>query len=311
MKTVLVTGANRSGTTWVGKMLSCSDKFLEIWEPFNHLLSPSSKIVGANPFPHHYHYVLEEEAPKIKSYINRRLLFSAYRVNYRGRNYSHRLFQILGLVDHLLRIGMNTKQILIKDPIALLSADWIAREYQAQVIVLIRHPAAYVNSIKRVNWNMSLEELLPQKEFLATLPDSLVREISDRVANQSEDGGYNLEDAALSWKVFHRVIYQYQQVHPNWIFVRHEDLCEDFITGFRRLYAQLALPWSIENQALIQQYCTCYDTERLGSKVHVLRRDSRSTSQLWKQSLSTEEVKRIREITKDIANLFYDEDSWS
>lgn len=309
MKPILVTGANRSGTTWVGKMLSCSGRLLQVWEPFNYLMPPESKIAGANPFSCQYHYVLEPETVKIKSYINRRIISAAYLANKPRKNNFCPLLKIFGAFATLVRLGMNTKQVLFKDPIALLSAEWIAREYKAQVIVLIRHPAAYVNSIKRVGWNMSLECLLAQKEFIATLPDALAVEIRDRVSNQS-DNAYDLEDAALSWKVFHQVIYQYQQTYPDWIFVRHEDLCGDFINGFKDLYSQLALLWSVEVQEEIRQYCDRQEQPELGSQIHILSRHSPSTSASWKQSLSPQEVSRIQEITQDVADLFYDRNSW-
>ena len=114
----------------------------------------------------------------------------------------------------------------------------------------------------------------------------------------------------MSWKIFHQVIYQYQQVHPDWIFVRHEDLCQDFISGFENLYSQLALPWSTRVQERIRQYCRVQEKLNLGSKVHILSRNSVAIPQSWKQSLSQQEVSRIREITQDVADLFYDSNSW-
>jgi len=48
VKTVLVTGSNRSGTTWLGKMLSLSNQFLEVYEPFNYLIH-SPKIFSQAP----------------------------------------------------------------------------------------------------------------------------------------------------------------------------------------------------------------------------------------------------------------------
>ena len=77
MKTLLITGSNRSGTTWLGQMLSLSGKFLEVYEPFNYLI-PSPKIAGYSPFNEQYHYVLEGESETIKSYINRRIISSIY-----------------------------------------------------------------------------------------------------------------------------------------------------------------------------------------------------------------------------------------
>ena len=309
MKTILVTGANRSGTTWVGKMLCCSNKILQVWEPFNYLMPPESKIAGTNPLKEQYHYILNKETAQIKNYLNRRIVSAAYMTNKPPQSNLSQLYKALGAVNNLVELGIGNKQVLFKDPIALLSAEWLASQYQAKVIILIRHPAAYVNSIKRVNWDMSLECLLTQTEFMASLPHDLVAEISDRLKNQTGDG-YNLEDAALSWKVFHRVIYQYQQAHPDWIFVRHEDLCQDYLSGFEKLYSQLNLPWNQTVVERIKHYCDRPQESELGSQIHRLSRNSRAASQAWKHSLTESESDRILEITKDVADLFYDRHSW-
>ena len=301
MKAILVTGANRSGTTWVGKMLSCSNQLLPVWEPFNYLMPPESKLAGTNPLKEQYHYLLEKETTKMKMYLNRRIISAAYLASKP---------KVWGAIDNLMCLAINSKQVLFKDPIALLSAEWIAQEYQAQVIVLIRHPAAYVNSIKRVNWDMSLECLLPQTKFIETLPPSLVDEIRDRLSHPLETDGYNLEDAALSWKVFHQVIYQYQQTHPEWIFVRHEDLCRDFYHEFQSLYGRLGLSWDESVKQQIAHFCGRPNNQELGSQIHILNRHSPSVSDLWKQCLTPQEVSRIKEITQEVADLFYDSDSW-
>ena len=45
------------------------------------------------------------------------------------------------------RFGAVGARPLLKDPIAVLSAPWLADTFDMEVIVLIRHPAAFVNSV--------------------------------------------------------------------------------------------------------------------------------------------------------------------
>ena len=315
MKTVLVTGSNRSGTTWFGTMLSLSGKFLEVYEPFNHLIY-TPKFFSQAPFADHYHYVLQEESSRVKRYVNDRIIYSALTTQStytEGLGELPKLDQIVKLyrgLNNLISLIIQKKRLLIKDPIGLLSADWLAREYGAQVIVLIRHPAAYVSSIKRLNWDMSLTSFSTQKEFMATLPEDLVSQINQQVNDRPPCDGYNLEDAALSWKIFHYVIHAYQQLYPDWLFLKHEDLCRNFLQGFDHLYSWLALPFTEEIKNTMQQYCNRQDAVELGTNVHVLKRDSSIIPNLWRKNLNQDEVDRIREITEDIANFFYDDVSW-
>lgn len=316
MKTVLVTGSNRSGTTWFSKMLSLSGKFLEVYEPFNHLIHTPT-IFSQAPFSDHYHHVLTEEYPKVKRYVNGRIIYSiftdqsTYWEGIKEQQKLDKVIKLYGGISNFISFIIKKKTILIKDPIALLSADWIAREYSAQVIIMIRHPAAYVNSIKRLNWDMSLTSFSTQEKFMATLPEDLASEIYIHVKNKPESSGYYLEDAALSWKVFHYVIHRYQQFHPEWLFIKHEDLCGDFINGFQRLYSWLDLPWSEEVENQIKQYCQSQNIIPTEKQIHVLKRDSLSIPQGWKQSLISDEINRIRKITGNIADLFYDQNSWN
>lgn len=83
------------------------------------------------------------------------------------------------------------------------------------------------------------------------------------------------------------------------------------INGFKRLYSWLDLSWSEAVENKIQQYCQSQNIIPTEKKIHVLNRDSFSIPQLWKQSLTPDEVDRIQKITGNIANLFYDQDSWN
>lgn len=315
METIFITGSNRSGTTWLNKMLSFSGKFVSVFEPFNHSIHQSS-IYGKSPFTDHYHYVLEQEIPRIKRYINNRILFSlltdqnTYVETSKGQHKPNKFIRLYRGCSDLISLTLNKKQILIKDPIALLSADQLAKMYSAKVIVLIRHPAAYVSSIKRLGWDMSLTSFSNQADFMATLPKHLVSEIRAQINNRVPGEGYNLEDAALSWKIFHYVIHQYRERFPDWIFIRHEDICYNYIDYFEQLYAQLSLEFTEEVRNSIEQYCNPQNRTITGTTTHVLKRDSNSIPCQWKQNLNQNDVNKIQEITADIANLFYDDQSW-
>ena len=55
---ILVTGAHRSGTTWVGRVLAAADTPVGyIWEPFNPRHRPGTFPIR---FPHYFHYVCAE-----------------------------------------------------------------------------------------------------------------------------------------------------------------------------------------------------------------------------------------------------------
>lgn len=315
IKNILVTGSNRSGTTWLGKMLSLSDRFWEIYEPFNSFINQSN-FFNNIPFQDHYHYVLFEESYKVKQYINRKIFYSIItnscnNVNFKEVNQFNKFIILQKNYQNIIDFLLQNKRILIKDPIALLSADWLAKEYSAQVVVMIRHPLSYVASIKRLNWNMCLTSFTEQSEFMNTLPENLARQIRQQVSKNTEDyDGYRLEDAALSWKVFHYVIANYQQKYSDWLFIRHEDLCINFMDGLENIYNKLSLVFTEKVKDSIQLYCNTSNQIDLGKITHVLQRNSNKIPEQWRKILTLDEVTKIREITADIADLFYDQSYW-
>ena len=71
---LLVTGAHRTGTTWVGKMLALSGEFGYIDEPFR---KRSNRGINERPFPTWYPYISRDAggADEIRQALQRTLDF--------------------------------------------------------------------------------------------------------------------------------------------------------------------------------------------------------------------------------------------
>ncbi len=54
------------------------------------------------------------------------------------------------------------RRALIKDPFAFFSAPWIAETFGCTVVITIRHPAAFVSSLKRLDWPFDFSDLIDQ-----------------------------------------------------------------------------------------------------------------------------------------------------
>ncbi len=58
---------------------------------------------------------------------------------------------------------------LVKDPIALFSAEWLAATFDMRVLVMIRHPAAFAASIRRRGWRHRFADFLEQPLLMRDL----------------------------------------------------------------------------------------------------------------------------------------------
>jgi hypothetical protein len=271
-------------------------------EPFNLETDPWC------PIRHMWHHVTEWDEKPFEAYLRWPLQFKypwwrEVRGNYQP---GHVYLQSGRAIKYLLRRLLGFRPLL-KDPTAIFSAEWLAARYPLEVVVLIRHPAAFASSLKRLNWHFPFAHLLVQPKLMEGYLSSFESEIR-RVVGGSWD---ILDHAILAWRIFHHVIRHYQQNHPEWIFVRHEDLSRYPVEQFRELFARLGLEFTCAVQRTIEAHSAAENpTEAPGKEVHQLRRNSKSSIDSWKHRLLPHEVARIRRETEDIARFFYSDADW-
>jgi hypothetical protein len=188
---------------------------------------------------------------------------------------------------------------LQKDPVAVFSVDWLARHFDMDVIVLIRHPAAFAGSLKAANWTFPFDHLLQQP----LLMERHLRRFRADIDAQAKQPGDIISQSILLWNVIHHVIKKYSEGHDDWHFLRHEDLSQNPVDQYRRLYASLGLRFSSRLERQILRHSSA-------NKPASLKRDSKANISTWKKRLTYDEIQRIKDGTLALAKDFYTEDSW-
>ncbi|GBE29169.1 D-inositol 3-phosphate glycosyltransferase [bacterium BMS3Bbin04] len=124
--------------------------------------------------------------------------------------------------------------------------------------------------------------------------------------------GNQAATAALGWKYLHSVIARHQDAHPDWSFVRHEDLSRDPEAGFRGLYNHLGLPFTDAVQASIRSHSDVRNPRQNNEKQpHGIRLDSAANVKSWQRHLNSVTIDFIREITEDVSSCYYSDDDWA
>ena len=196
---------------------------------------------------------------------------------------------------------------LLKDPIALFSSEWICERFGAKVVVMIRHPAAFVSSIKRLNWRFHFRGWLEQPLLLRDWLGAFHADMS----RFSGDDADVIDQAIVMWNAMHHVIARLRERHPEWIFVRHEDLARDPGGGFSNLYERLDLGWDERTADKVLRYSRPTKPSEVPRWQHAsVRRDSAGTVRTWRSRLSSAEIARVRASTSEIASQFYGEEDW-
>lgn len=300
---ILVTGAHRTGTTWVGKMLAASSQVAYISEPLNVWHRPG---VLRAPVSKWYTLICQENEdeflPAFRDLLNFRYGLAREIRSLRSRKDFLRMgrdFSIF-LSGRLLR-----QRPLIKDPFAVFSAAWFATRLGCRVVITVRHPAGFASSLKRLNWSFDFRDLLEQPLLMERW---LGVDRAEMEAAQTDD---ILGQAALLWRMIYRVVARMMKLHPSIIVVRHEDLSHDPVSCYRDLYAALDLDFTpAVERTILNASSSENPTELLRSNVHAVKLDSRANLDNWKKRLSPDENLRVRKITGKTTKLFYSDEEW-
>jgi len=193
---------------------------------------------------------------------------------------------------------------LLKDPIAALSAEWLASKFDMNVVVIIRHPAAFVSSLLRMNWRFNFDTFLKQKRLM----ENWLYPFEEKIRRQPEDP---VEEASLSWLCIYYVLDAYIQRHPEWIVKRHEDISSAPSKEFAEICEGLGIPFTGRIASTIEEHSAPSNPIAAPDNVeHYLQRDSRALIKHWKRTLSAGEINRIRDTVDVLASRFYGEKDW-
>ncbi len=301
-KPILVTGAHRSGTTWVGKMLALAPGVAYIHEPF----SPKApKGLSPAGFERYFTVVTRENEGRYRAGLKRSL---ALRYDVSAQLRSAQSWRDVVRIPRdywrLHRTRRSGRRPLMKDPIALLSAEWLAESFGMDVIVLIRHPAAFAASLKRLGWKHSFATFIQDGD----VPE-VVRPYEGEIREQAERPGEIMAQAALLWRLLYNAVDGYRERHPDWAFVRHEDASAEPVATFERLYAQLGLDFTPAAREAIARASAPENPAALATP-YAVELDSAASLGRWRDDLTAEEVATLRERTRDVWPRFYSDEDW-
>ena len=300
---ILVTGAHRTGTTWVGKMLAATPQVAYISEPLNVWHRPGVMRASVSKW---YTLICEENEaqylPAFRAMLGFRYGFWRELRSLRSRKDFLRMGRDFSIFLHGRLLHQRP---LIKDPFGVFSAPWFAERLGCRVVVTVRHPAGFASSLKRLDWSFDFCDLLEQPLLMQRWLDV------DRAEMEMARADDIIGQAALLWRMVYRVVARMMKLHPSFIVVRHEDLSHDPVACYRDLYAALDLGFTPKvEQTILSASSSENPAELSENKVHAVKLDSRANLDNWMKRLSADEIARIRKMTGKTARLFYSEEEW-
>jgi hypothetical protein len=309
---ILLTGMHRSGGSWVAKMIEGGGGVVHVNEPFNRRHPPglTPGILNVPPPRAYQHVGPHNEAEHLGGFRNmcelRYDLIAELRTN-------HGLYDLAKAAKYLTAFtygrvrGMRT---LIDDPYMVFAAEWLADRLDCRVVMLVRHPAGIVSSLKRIGpgWADNLPDIAAQPELIARY----LRDHADDLQRAAREPLDPVGHGALLWLLIHSAIAQQAERHPEFVVVRYEDLAMDPEAGFRDLYERIGLPYTARAENAVRSGSMAGPAARTNpwGRVGLGRTayqpmDSRANAWAWRERLAPGEAAQIIAATRPVAERFY------
>jgi hypothetical protein len=306
---ILVTGMPRSGTTWVSRMLAAGGGVVVVNEPLNprHPPGRSPGILRAS-VRYRFQYIHPgNESEFLGAYEDllrlRFRLATELRANHAPRDFPRALHYAFAF----RRGRLQRRRVLIADPYAVFSVPWFVDRLGAQVVAVVRNPAATVSSRKRLGWQIDLRQLLDQPALVRDHLGGIAPELEAQLERPDDIIG----QGALLWRAIYGAVAKFA-ADPAVVVVRHEDLSLRPREEFARLYDALRLPFTSAAEERIAESTSAENRPELSvSRPHATKLDSRANLDNWRRRLSEEEIDRIRVLTRAVAGEFYGGDAAS
>lgn len=306
---VLVTGVIRSGTTFLGKVLSLPASVDYIHEPFNggSTLPDRSALI-----PRYYRFQREDD--EARSYRARLAKLLAYQIDLNTTLHEDdpwHIKQVKRFVGsrgpvylRLARSNPFHRACVIKDPLGKVVAEHLHVRFGVRPVIIVRHPVALAASLKRMQWWPGphdfddadlIEDYLPgESEFIRrTWQDPLLR-------------------SAAHWRVSYKMLLAQAQKYPGWEVVTHEELGAEPVAVTRRLYQALDLPFSPRvERKVIQMTQGNGSAKASGGRAMDLKRNSADIFRVSRDALSKAERRAIFDVVEDVALDLYSRASFA
>ncbi|MBI3649231.1 MAG: sulfotransferase [Actinobacteria bacterium] len=302
---ILVTGSHRSGTGWVGSMIAASPSppVAYLWEPFSVLHRPG--ICEAR-FPYWFPYVSAENEPEYVEAVRNMLAFRyGTGAELRAVRSPKHVARLVRDRARFARFARRRARPLLKDPIAVFSAEWLADSFDMDVVVLIRHPAAFADSIRTRRLRHPFDHFLAQpllmRDVLAPFEED-VRRFAEREQPLLDQG-------ILLWNLIHHAIVGYRRQRPAWSFLRLEDIARDPAEVFRGVFDRLGQTFDEGVRRTIESHSSAGNPVEAADPAS-RRRDSRAAIENWRRRLTPEEIERVRDGVEPLSSEFYTDDDW-
>lgn len=304
-RSVIVTGTHYSTTTLVGALLATAPEFHLLHEPLNP--QPTLSYDSLEP-AHWYEFYGDDRFDELQAGLGKMLQRRPVLPQIATRALQARSLRQIGQVGRYaqrkLPVLLAPKPAILKDPFLAFTARTLQQRAGTKVILCLRHPGGFTESMVRKAGQFDFRELADQPELLQLLPDE-----AEDIVRFARAPRAPIEQAALLWRVVYRFAERHLLPDPRTTLVRQEEFLTDRDATAQRLLSFAGGQETPQTRRfLAENFRTDVSEPRARSYI---RRDPAQATMQWREALSAEDVALVRAMTEPLAaRLGYDAESW-
>lgn len=307
---IYVTGVIRGGTTFLGKVLSFPRNVDYIHEPFHggYTLPDGSALRPRYVRPG----LQDADAEAYHEAVAKLFRYEIGMSTSRHDDDPWTRKAIKAVVGsrgpfwlRLAKVNPFHTAAIIKDPVGKMLTEYLHLQFGVRPVIIVRHPASWAASLKRVGWWPGVGEFAEQPHLVDDY-------LADERALLEKDWQNPMLESAAHWRFTYKVLLAQAAKHPGWQVVTHEELSDRPVPVFRRLYHALGLPWSGAAERKIRAHTQGNASAKArGGRVQDFQRNSADIFEMRRDSLSKDERKAIFDVVGDVALQVYARDSFA
>lgn len=284
MQPILLTSLPRSGSTWVLRVLEQAPKLVGLFEP-DHLDINGIGRNGMHPY--------------LKANAEWREYESMYRAAFDGISRPTSYMSKAGataFARNIMRSSrIDRRRVIVKSVYSLHNTQWLSKRFNSRVVILLRSPYSLIHSIHRKWPEARLGNIISQIDLM----DDYLIEYRDAIKRARSA----MEILAVHVGAYYRVIQEQALFNPEWIVVKHEDLCSDPVNEFKRLFERLDLTWTQK----VENFLTQTNRPKDNDNISHINRISREEVDKGRRLLTAQQMAEIKDYYNVYKGLPYQE----
>lgn len=183
------------------------------------------------------------------------------------------------------------RRVLVKDPVACLLSEYLAQNHAFSVLLVLRHPAGFADSLQKLGWDTSarIRGLLDDRALM----EDWLHPFEPAIRTHS--GRPGLEAHTTLYGALWTVLWGYAQRNDNFQIADYERLCSAPEPEFKALHHALGLPYGDEDKARHARLTQGRRSAELHSPFDVVR-NTRSEAGSWRRRLQRQDLDAVRSV---------------